>query len=130
MATVTAKYQLVFHVPPRALEACKQLVFEAGAGRQQPGSGSNNYTECCWITRGVGQSRPNGTVDAPVQHEEESTVETYCFGEDVARRAVAALKTAHPYDEPSYSVVKMEDVGCRLAHRHGAPIIGFYEMVV
>ncbi|KAK4130039.1 hypothetical protein BT67DRAFT_392258 [Trichocladium antarcticum] len=112
MAAALARYKLTFHVPPAALEACKAAVFAAGAGRY-PGAG--NYTECCFTVLGTGQFRPGaaanphiGTAGA-LEHVEEARVETLCVGAEVARKAVAALKAAHPYEEPSYEVFKMED---------------------
>ncbi|CAK7269463.1 hypothetical protein SEPCBS57363_003615 [Sporothrix epigloea] len=108
------KYQLSFYVPLANLEACKTAIFAAGAGCY-PGSG--NYTEACFtiVHGGVGQFRPGkdanphiGTV-GELETVQEARVETLCVGEDVARRAVAALKEAHPYEEVAYQVVKMED---------------------
>ncbi|KAK3290490.1 GTP cyclohydrolase 1 type 2/Nif3 [Chaetomium fimeti] len=112
MAAALTRYKLTFHVPPAALEACKTAIFAAGAGRY-PGSG--NYTEVCYTTLGTGQFRPGATANPHIgtpgalEHVEEARVETLCVGEEVARKAVAALKEAHPYEEPAYSVFKMED---------------------
>ncbi|KAK3312324.1 GTP cyclohydrolase 1 type 2/Nif3 [Apodospora peruviana] len=107
------RYKLVFHVPPGpAAEVCKSAIFAAGAGRY-PGPG--NYTECCWTTSGIGQFRPGDAANphlgqvGVLEHVEELRIETLCMGEDVARKAVEALKIAHPYEEPSYSVYKLED---------------------
>ena len=36
-------------------------------------------------------------------------MEVLCVGRDVVLGAVDALKRAHPYEEPSYEVVKLED---------------------
>ncbi|CAK7212952.1 hypothetical protein SCUCBS95973_001634 [Sporothrix curviconia] len=113
-ASKPTKYQLSFYVPLPNLEACKAAIFAAGAGRY-PGNG--NYTEVCYtiVTGGVGQFRPgegaNPHIGAVGELEtvEEAHVETLCVGEDVARRAVAALKEAHPYEEVAYQVFKMED---------------------
>lgn len=94
-ASSTARFRLAFLVPPAALEACKAAIFAAGAGRY-PGPG--NYTECCWTTKGTGQFRPGDTAHPHIgkvgqlEHVEETRVETLCVGEDVARKAVAALK--------------------------------------
>jgi len=111
MASTAAKFRLIFFAPVFALEACKAAIFTAGAGRYPGG----NYTECCWTILGNGQFRPGdkanphtGTV-GKLEHTEEARVEVICFGEDVARKAVAALKTAHPYEEPSYGVSRLED---------------------
>ncbi|KAL3478283.1 GTP cyclohydrolase 1 type 2/Nif3 [Aspergillus californicus] len=112
MTSALTKFKLIIHVPPSALDAVKSAIFAAGAGRY-PGPG--NYTECCWVTSGTGQFRPGdaanphiGTVGA-LEKTEELRVETLCVGEDVARRAVEALKIAHPYEEPSYGVIRLED---------------------
>ncbi|EEQ33534.1 hypothetical protein McanMca71_004689 [Microsporum canis] len=106
------RFKLVFNVPTTALEACKAAIFAAGAG-SYPGPG--NYTECCFTTIGTGQFRPGksanphiGSVGA-LEEVQEARVETLCVGEDVVRKAVAALKQAHPYEEPSYDVFRMED---------------------
>ncbi|KAK4121472.1 hypothetical protein N657DRAFT_692027 [Parathielavia appendiculata] len=112
MASALTRYKLVFHVPPSALDACKSAIFAAGAGRY-PGPG--NYTECCYTTTGTGQFRPGASANPHIgkvgelETVEEMKVETLCVGEDVARKAVAALKKAHPYEEPAYEVYKLED---------------------
>lgn len=89
------KFRLVFFVPPSALAICKDAIFAAGAGRY-PGPG--NYSECCWTSMGTGQFRPGSTADPHIgkigQLEEvpEIRVETICVGEDIAKKAVEALK--------------------------------------
>lgn len=92
---MVAKFKLVFFVPVSVLDDVKAAVFAVGAGRY-PGPG--NYTECAWQTIGTGQFRPGdaanphiGTVGA-LEQVEEARVETLCVGEDVAKKAVAALK--------------------------------------
>ena len=86
---------LVFFVPPSALAACKAAVFAAGAGRY-PGPG--NYSECCWTAMGTGQFRPGDTASPNIgsvgtlEDVQEARVETLCVGEEVARKAVEALK--------------------------------------
>lgn len=96
MAAVAQKFKLIFNVPVGSLEACKVAIFAAGAGRY-PGPG--NYTECCFTTMGTGQFRPgdkaNPHIGKPgnLEYVESAKVETLCVGEDVVRKAVAALKT-------------------------------------
>ena len=91
----TARFKLVFYVPEPALTACKTAVFAAGAGRY-PGPG--NYTECCWTAMGTGQFRPGDAANphlgsaGVLEEVKEARVETLCVGEDVARKAVDALK--------------------------------------
>lgn len=94
-ASATVRFRLIFMVPLTAMEACKAAIFAAGAGRY-PGSG--NYTECCFTTIGTGQFRPGDAANphlgsvGKLEEVQEARVETLCIGEDVARKAVQALK--------------------------------------
>jgi hypothetical protein len=100
-------YKLGFYVPATHLEQVKQAVFATGAGR------IGNYDSCCWQCAGKGQFRPldgskpflgqAGTVESVV----EFRVELVCT-DDHVKAAVAALKLAHPYEEPAYDVVRLE----------------------
>ncbi|KAK3372062.1 GTP cyclohydrolase 1 type 2/Nif3 [Podospora didyma] len=107
-----ARYILVFHAPPEAVQACKAAIFQGGAGRY-PGSG--NYTECAWSTMGTGQFRPGDAANPHIgkvgklEKTPEVRVETLCSSAEVAKLAVEALKKAHPYEEPAYHVIKLED---------------------
>ncbi|KAF7593063.1 hypothetical protein BBP40_012080 [Aspergillus hancockii] len=139
---MSSRYRLVFFAPSSAVSACKAAIFAAGAGRY-PGQG--NYTECCWATPGTAQFRPGDAANPHIgkvgelEETEEIRVEVLCAGEDVARKAVEALKRwvfqdylmnlamgvdgyavgilaylvgvfrVHPYEQPSYGVYKMED---------------------
>ncbi|KAI1188750.1 GTP cyclohydrolase 1 type 2/Nif3 [Nemania serpens] len=104
-----ARFRLVFHVPPAAADACKSAIFAAGAGR------IGKYTECCFTTAGRGQFRPTADANPAIgevgtlEHVEEVCVDTLCVGEETTRKVVAALKSAHPYEEASYYVYKLED---------------------
>lgn len=88
-------FKLVFFVPQSALQVCKSAVFSAGAGRY-PGPG--NYTECCWMASGTGQFRPGDTANPNIgskgtlEEISETRVETLCVDEEVAKKAVDALK--------------------------------------
>ncbi|KAI4210674.1 MAG: hypothetical protein LQ351_006448 [Letrouitia transgressa] len=110
--SAAARFKLVFFVPEPALKACKTAIFAAGAGRY-PGPG--NYTECCWTAMGTGQFRPGDTANPHIgsvgalEEVREARVETLCVGEEVTKKAVDALKRAHPYEEPAYEVYKLEN---------------------
>ncbi len=97
--------KLSFYVPESHLEEVKQAVFAAGAGR------IGNYDSCCWQTRGQGQFRalegstPYLGQQGQVETVEEYKVEMVCE-EALIRDVVAALKDAHPYEEPAYDVVR------------------------
>lgn len=102
-------YKITFYVPVTHVEPVKQALFEAGAGR------IGDYDACSWQVLGVGQFRPLdganpfiGQVGA-VEQVAEYRVELVC-ADDRIREAVAALKAAHPYEEPAYDVVKLVDL--------------------
>ncbi|KAI0386155.1 hypothetical protein F5Y04DRAFT_275761 [Hypomontagnella monticulosa] len=112
-AAAVKRFTLIFYAPPTSVQACKAAIFAAGAGRY-PGPG--NYTECCWSTVGTGQFRPGaeanphiGSAGGALEETPEVRVETLCVGEDVVKGVVEALKKAHPYEEPAYHVIKLED---------------------
>ena len=99
-------YTLCFYVPAAALEEVKDAVFAAGAGR------IGHYDQCCWQVEGEGQFRPlAGSKPAIGQQDELETlteyrVEMVCDA-DCIEAAVAALKAAHPYEEPAWHVLQM-----------------------
>ena len=97
-------YKLVFFVPADFLEPVKQAVFDAGAGR------IGDYDQCCWQTLGEGQFRPLAGSSpfigeqGNVTQVSEYRVEMVC-ADNLIGDVVAALKQAHPYEEPAYDVV-------------------------
>lgn len=101
--------QLSFFVPSSHLESVKQALFDAGAGRV------GDYDSCAWQTLGQGQFRPLPGSDpflgkaGEIACVEEYKVELIC--EDaVFTDVVAALKAAHPYEEPAYSAYRSLDI--------------------
>lgn len=100
-------YKLCFYVPESHLESVKAAVFAAGAGR------IGAYEACCWQIKGQGQFRPlPGSNPFIGNHDELETVAEYrvelvCADEHI-HAAVAALKQAHPYEEPAYDVLRVE----------------------
>ena len=102
-------YKICVFVPEDAAEQVKQAMFEAGAGK------IGDYDCCCWQTLGQGQFRPlEGSSPFIGEHQRIETVaelriEMVCADEYIGD-AVAALKTAHPYEEPAYDVWKLEDI--------------------
>jgi hypothetical protein len=95
--------KLVVFVPPQALDAVRDAVFAAGAGR------IGEYERCSWYTEGVGTFRPlpgaNPTVGVvgDEEHVPELRLETV-FPAEVHDAVVAALRAAHPYEEPAFDV--------------------------
>ena len=102
-------YKLSYHVPESHLEATKQALFTAGAGRV------GNYDQCCWQVKGTGQFRPQAGSQpflgqpGTLEHTEEYLVEMVCAKAHI-EAAVAALQQSHPYEEPAFAVLPMVDV--------------------
>lgn len=91
------------YIPESHLEPVKRAMFDAGAGR------IGNYDSCCWQTKGTGQFRPlegnNAFIGETgrVEQVEEYKVELVCEEANVPA-VLAAMKQAHPYEEPAYDV--------------------------
>jgi hypothetical protein len=96
-------------VPADSLEATRAAVFEAGAGR------IGEYERCSWYTAGTGTFFGGDETDPAIgeagqeEHVPELRVETIVPDERV-EDAVAALRAAHPYEEPAYDVYPLLDV--------------------
>jgi len=95
--------KLVVFVPPDALEAVRDAVFAAGAGR------IGDYERCSWYAEGTGTFR-GGAGTNPVVGERgveervpELRLETV-FPAERQDDIVAALRRAHPYEEPAFDV--------------------------
>lgn len=102
-------YKLAFFVPESHLETVKAAVFATGAGR------IGDYDCCCWQSLGQGQFRPlEGSQpflgrQGEVERVSEYRVELVC-GDDLIRPALAAMRAAHPYEEPAYDVWQLADL--------------------
>ncbi|TDX25330.1 hypothetical protein DFO67_11929 [Modicisalibacter xianhensis] len=102
-------YKLAFFVPVGEAEPVKEAVFATGAGR------IGDYEACCFQTRGLGQFRPLDGANPHIGHVgdlervAELKVELVCR-DDLIHDAVAALKAAHPYEEPAYEVWRLENI--------------------
>jgi hypothetical protein len=100
---VGERLKLVVFVPPDALDAVRDALFAAGAGR------IGDYERCSWYTDGtgtfVGGEGTNPAVGNPGTEERvpELRLETVLPAE---RRdaVVAALRLVHPYEEPAFDL--------------------------
>ena len=101
-------YKLCFFVPETHLEIVKNAVFDTGAGQ------IGDYDRCCWQTLGQGQFRPLAGSNpflgqqGWVEQEPEYKVELVCE-DHLIEAAIEALVNAHPYEEPAYDVITLED---------------------
>ena len=97
-------------MPLTHLDATRDAVFAAGGGH------IGGYTRCSWWTVGTGSflggdaTRPYLGEVGREEHVTEARVETVVSADDIAG-VVAALRAAHPYEEPAYDVHPLLDVG-------------------
>jgi structural toxin protein (hemagglutinin/hemolysin) RtxA len=97
-------YLIGFYVPKTHLETVKNALFTVGAGRFK------NYKNCCWQTKGIGQFYSNakskpylgkvGKLTRVIEYKAEMICE-----QKYLKKALAALKATHPYEEPAYQVI-------------------------
>jgi hypothetical protein len=90
--------KLVWFVPQDALDATRDAVFAAGAGR------IGDYERCSWYSAGTGTFVGHaGTAPAIGESGREERVETV-VPHELIPDVIAALRAAHPYEEPAYDV--------------------------
>jgi len=102
-------YKIGIFIPASHLDAVKQAMFTAGAGR------IGNYDSCAWQTLGQGQFRPlqhshpfignQGVIETV----EEYRVEMVC-DDAIIKEVIAAMKQTHPYETPAYDVWQLADM--------------------
>jgi hypothetical protein len=101
-------YKLIFYVPITDSEQVKEAMFLAGAGRL------GKYENCSFETQGIGQFRPiagaNPTLGSvgSLEKVNELKIEMLCIPEKI-HSVIKVLKETHPYEEPAYEVIKLED---------------------
>jgi hypothetical protein len=101
-----SRVKLVWFVPVDALEATRDAVFAAGAGR------IGEYERCSWYTAGTGTflggegTEPALGESGREEHIAELRVETVVPA-DRLDVVVDALRAAHPYEEPAYDVYEL-----------------------
>ena len=95
--------KLVVFVPAEALDAVRDALFAAGAGR------IGEYERCSWFAEGTGtfvggdESSPAVGERGVEERVPEVRLETV-FPSHLHADVVAALRGAHPYEEPAYDV--------------------------
>ena len=103
------RQKLVWFVPEEALDATRDAVFAAGAGR------IGDYERCSWYAQGTGTFLAGEGADpaiGEVGREErvpELRVETVVPAER-AREIVRALLDAHPYEEVAYELYPLVEL--------------------
>jgi hypothetical protein len=109
-APSTQTHKLVWFVPEEALDATRDAVFAAGAGR------IGEYERCSWYAAGTGTflaregAAPALGEVGREEHVVELRVETVVPA-DRLRGVVRALVAAHPYEEVAFDVYPLVEVG-------------------
>ena len=104
-----SRHKLVWFVPEEALDATRDAVFAAGAGR------IGDYERCSWYAVGtgtfLGRQGTDPAIGEPGREERTSElrVETVVPAERAAQ-VVAALLEAHPYEEVAYDLYPILDL--------------------
>ena len=107
--------KIVVFTPEDCRERVCEAAFAAGAGV------INNYSECSFRTSGIGtflgSEVSNPTVGERGRREEvaELKVEMICPARSAAR-VIAAVRSAHSYEEPAIDVYGLEEIGLADAH--------------
>ena len=97
----------VIFVPPENADAVRAAIFAAGAGQ------IGDYSHCGWSVTGTGQFLPEdgatpaiGSVGS-VERVVEDRIEVVASIR-VRHQVLAAMREAHPYEEPAFDVVALE----------------------
>ena len=95
--------KLVVFVPPEALDAVRDAVFAAGAGR------IGDYERCSWYAEGTGTFLGGDATSPSVgqagreERVPELRLETV-YPVDRQAEVVEALRGAHPYEKPAFDL--------------------------
>lgn len=90
---------IITTAPEDAVEAVLDAIASAGGGV------IGAYTHCAFTNDGTGRFKPSAEANPHVGAKEqinavdEVRIETFC-SRDVAKAVVAAVRAAHPYEEP------------------------------
>ena len=95
--------KLVVFVPREALDAVREALFETGAGR------IGDYERCSWYTEGTGTflggKSTAPSVGQPGREERVAELRLeIVYPADREAEIVAALRGAHPYEEPAFDL--------------------------
>lgn len=101
---VSEYYKLVVFVPLRQLNKVREAICQAGAGKI-----GKSYDYCTFTTKGTGTFRPlkganpfigkKGKLTSVAEVRLETIVPV-----KAAKKVLAALLKAHPYEEPAYDL--------------------------
>lgn len=101
--------KLVTFVPRDSLERVQRALWDAGCGI------IGDYRECSYVLHGTGtffggeETNPAVGSAGRLEHVEEARLEVVCPTNRMVV-AVAALRSAHPYEEPAFDVYPLQSL--------------------
>ena len=102
-------YKLIIFVPKTYLNKVREAICAAGAGKIR------NYDFCTFATEGIGTYRPlkgarpyKGKINK-VEKVKEYKLEAI-VPKKLLKKVVAAMRAAHPYEEPAYDVFPLAPI--------------------
>ncbi len=100
--------KIVVFVPTEAVATVEKAMCDAGAGRL------GNYDNCTYSMKGEGHYRPLKDADpwAGIVGEDHSEPEVrleVLVNKALCGRVVAAMIKAHPYEEPAFDIIALEN---------------------
>ncbi|MBC7451455.1 MAG: Nif3-like dinuclear metal center hexameric protein [Cytophagales bacterium] len=111
--------KLVTFIPSNDTESVMQSIFASGAGS------IGNYSECSFTVSGTGQFKPDAGANPQIgkigitEQVEEDRVEMI-YPSYLEHKVVSALKKNHPYEEPAYDLISLENTHSEV----GSGVIG------
>lgn len=113
--------KIVVYVPLSHADAIREVMARCDSGRI---GRIGNYDSCSFSVKGIGRFRPlkgaepfigkvsnddtrMSTNEGVVEEVEEERIETVCESSRV-REVIAAIRAAHPYEEPVIDVYRLE----------------------
>lgn len=103
-------YKFAIYVPVTHREAVKEAIGAAGGGKQ------GEYTHCSFEVSGTGSFKPSEMADPYIGKSGELTevdevkIESLIEENDLKQVLASALQ-AHPYEEPAYDILELENKG-------------------
>lgn len=100
--------KLITFAPAAHAEQVRNAVFRAGAGH------IGRYSDCSFNTEGTGTFKPGEGADpfsgsiGELHHEKETKIEVI-FPAYLEKKVLAAMKTAHPYEEVAFDIVPLSN---------------------
>ena len=105
---MSRKVMIVVGSPPEYRDAVLDAIASVGGGV------IGNYTHCAYTSAGQGRFKPDAAANphigtrGEINAVDEVRIETFC-DRDRARAVAAAIRAAHPYEEPVIYIIPLLD---------------------